>query len=297
MLRRTFVTIAAAIGICLAAPACTSTAPDGQDTPINVEGQYAPVNGLNLYYEIHGSGKPLILIHGGLGTIESLFGALLPELAKTRQVIAVELQGHGHTADIDRPLRYEFMADDIAALIKHLGHETADIFGFSLGGGVALRVGIQHPDVVSKLVVASAPAKFEGWYPEARAGMAAVDADAMLGTVLHEAYLDAAPRPEDWPVLIDKIRTLITEDYDWTSSLGSIKAPTLIMIGDADGVVPAHAMEMFGLLGGGKPVGWVNEAPVSQLAVLPGTTHFDILYRTDLLLPVVVPFLDRADPE
>jgi len=162
-------------------------------------GNYALVNGLELYYEIHGTGQPLILIHGGLGVI-GMFEQLLPELAGTRQVIGVELQGHGHTADIERPLSFESMADDIAALIKHLGLEKADIFGYSLGGGVALQTAIRHPDVVSKLVIVSAPYESAGWYPENRAGMAAMNAEAArtwIGSPMHQAYVSVAPKPED----------------------------------------------------------------------------------------------------
>jgi len=259
------------------------------------KGSYALVNGLTMYYEIHGSGKPLVLLHGGLATIEMLFGQLLPPLAKSRQVIAVELQAHGHTADIDRPLRYELMADDIVALISHLGLEQADLFGYSLGGGVALQTAIRHPEVVRKLVIASAPFKQNGWYPEVLAGMASMDAEAMVGSPMHDAYVRAAPRPEDWPRFIAKFRQLLTrEAYDWAQDVVAIKAPTLIVVGDADSVRLAHAVELFGLLGGGKRDGDALGLPPSQLAVLAGTTHSSVLFRTALLLPTIVPFLDNG---
>ena len=141
------------------------------------QGRYANVNGLRMYYEIHGKGQPLVLLHGGLGVI-GMFEQILPGLVETRQVIGVELQAHGHTADINRPLSFDLMADDIAALIKHLGLKSADIFGYSLGGGVALQTAIRHPDVVRKLVIVSAPYKSDGWYPEVRAGMSAMNAEA-----------------------------------------------------------------------------------------------------------------------
>jgi pimeloyl-ACP methyl ester carboxylesterase len=266
----------------------------------DAKGSYASVNGLNMYYEIHGTGKPLVLLHGGLATIDVLFGQLLPPLAQTRQVIAVELQAHGHTADIERPLSFELMADDIAALIKHLGLEHTDIFGFSLGGGVALQTAIRHPEVVRKLVVASAPYKRDGWYPEVLAGMASMNAEAaeaMVGSPMHQAYVSVAPKPEDWSALVAKLGQLLRQDYDWSTAVASIKAPTLIVVGDADSVRPAHAVEMFGLLGGGKADGAMGGLPHSQLAVLPGTTHFSILARTDLLLQIITPFLDAPMPK
>jgi len=259
-----------------------------------------------MYYEIHGTGKPLVLLHGGLATIDMMFGQLLPPLAQTRQVIAVELQAHGHTADIERPLSFELMADDIAALIKHLGFEHADIFGYSLGGGVALQTAIRHPEVVRKLVVASAPYKRDGWYPEVLAGMASMNAEAaeaMVGSPVHQAYVSVAPKPEDWSALVAKLGQLLRQDYDWSTAVAAIKAPTLLVIGDADSVRPAHTVEMFGLLGGGKAitspperVGAMGGLPNSQLAVLPGTTHFSILTRTDLLLPIITSFLNAPVP-
>nr|WP_269669538.1 alpha/beta hydrolase [Paenibacillus sp. GSMTC-2017] len=260
-------------------------------------GNYASVNGLNMYYEIHGTGQPLILLHGGLATIDMMFGQLLPALAKTRQVIAVELQAHGHTADIDRPLSYEQMADDTAALIKHLGLKNADVFGFSMGGGVALQTAIRHPDVVRKLVVASAPYKSDGWYPDVLAGMASMNAEAMVGSPMHEVYVKAAPKPEDWSTLIAKMKQFQTKAYDWTKDISAIKAPTLILIGDSDKVRPDHALEMFQLLGGGKADGSMGGLTNSQLSVLPDTSHYNILARTDLLLPIIPPFLDAPMPK
>ena len=176
---------------------------------------YAPVNGLNIYYEIHGSGEPLVLLPGGFMTVEAM-GELVPQLAATRRVIGVELQGHGHTADIERPLRYELMADDIAALIRHLGLERADIFGYSLGGGVGLQTAIRHPEVVRKLALASTAFKRDGWYPEVLAGMASISVEGFAGTPIHETYLKTSPRPEAWPSVVAKMRQLLSEDYDWT---------------------------------------------------------------------------------
>ncbi|OYD61014.1 alpha/beta fold hydrolase [Rhodococcus sp. OK302] len=271
--------------------------PDSDRASDDGEGHYAAVNGLELYYEIHGTGRPLVLIHGGLDTIDSAFGTLLPDLAKTRQVIAVELQAHGHTADIDRPLRYELMADDIVGLVTHLGLEKVDVLGYSLGGGVAQQLGSRNPDLVNKLVVISAPYKSDGWYPEVRAGMAAMNPDAMTATPMHEIYAQTAPKPSEWPVLVTKTRELLAENYDWTAAIASITAPTLVVIADFDSVRLTHAVELFGLLGEGKADGAMGGAPSSRLAVVPGSLHYNILSRTDLLLPIISPFLDEPNPK
>jgi pimeloyl-ACP methyl ester carboxylesterase len=262
-----------------------------QDT--TTQGEYAPINGLELYYEIHGDGEPLILIHGGLGGIVE-FSQLLPVLAESRQVIAVELQGHGHTADIDRPLSFEAMADDIAALIEYLGLEKSDILGFSLGGGVALRTAIDHPEVVNRLILVSTAYSRAGIRPEFLVGMSAMNADAaqtMLETPMYQFYSSAAPRPEEWPTLVSKVGAMLAQDYDWSEDVATITAPVLIVVGDSDYIPPSHGVELFGLLGGDVAGDFVG-MPTSQLAVLPSTSHFNILYRTDLLLPVLVPFLD-----
>jgi len=263
---------------------------------------YASVNGLDLYYEIRGSGEPLVLLPGGFMTVEAM-GEIVPQLAAPRRVIGVELQGHGHTADIERPLRFELMADDIAALIRHLGLEQADIFGFSLGGGVGLQTAIQHPEVVRKLAVASTAFKRDGWYPEVLAGMASISVETFAGTPIHEAYLKTSPRPEAWPTFVDKMRQLLNEGYDWAEGVAALKTPTLILVGDADGLRLAHAVEFFGLLGGGKADGDMNGLPPAQLAVLPSTTHVGwappyhgIMTRTELLLPIITEFLDSARP-
>ncbi|TQF17248.1 alpha/beta hydrolase [Myxococcus llanfairpwllgwyngyllgogerychwyrndrobwllllantysiliogogogochensis] len=275
---------------------CDSENPPPKAPENRTRGAYASVNGINLYYELHGTGRPVVMLHGGLSTIDTT-EPFLSTLARSRQVIAVELQAHGRTADIDRPMKYELMADDIAALIKHLGFESADVCGFSLGGGVAIQLGIRHPSVVRKLVVVSAPFKSNGWYPEVRAGMAYMDADALAGSPPHEAYVRVAPRPGDWPVLVSKLRQLLAgEEYDWTDTLRTLKAPTLIVAGDTDNMPPAHLVEMLGVLGGGKADGAMGNPPSSRLAVLPGVSHWSILTRTDLLEPIVPAFLDEPMP-
>lgn len=261
-------------------------------------GAYAPVNGLNLYYEIHGGGAgvPLVLIHGGLGGI-GMFPTLLPALAQNRKVIAVELQGHGHTADIDRPFRFELMADDIAALVRLLKLDKVDLLGYSLGGGATWQTVLRHPELVRKLVAVSAPVKRKGWYPEVLASMGQMNAGAaraMIGSPPYEAYVHAAPRPEDWPVLVGKTSELLKQEYDWSSQVAKIKAPIMIVAADADSFSPAYAAEMFGLLGGGKRDAGLDGSgiPDSRLAILPGATHYNIIF-SPVLAPAVIAFLDE----
>lgn len=258
-------------------------------------GDYASVNGLNLYYEVHGDGQPLILLHGGLGAVE-MFGEVLSLLAEGRRVIGVDLQAHGRTADVDRPITFEAMADDVAALISHLGLEEADVMGYSVGGSVALQTAIRHPEAVRKVVLVSAPFKRDGWYPEVLTGMAQMGSEAaepMKETPMYLLYAGVAPRPEDWPVLLTKLGDLLREDYDWSEQVEALQMPVMIVVGDADSVPPTHAVEFFGLLGGGKrDAGWYGSGkPASRLSVLPGTTHYDI-FHSPALASIVAPFLD-----
>lgn len=264
------------------------------------KGNYTEVNGLNMYYEIHGTGEPLILLHGGVGAIE-MFGEVLELLAESRRVIAVDLQAHGRTADIERPLSCELMADDIAALLGNLEIKQADVMGYSLGGGVALQTAIRHPGVVRKLVVVSVPFKRDGWYPEILAGMEQMGPEAaepMKQTPMYQLYASVAPRPDDWPVLLTKLGRLLSQDYDWSKEVAAMEVPTLIVIGDADGVRTAHAVEFFELLGGGKAdAGWDGSGVSrARLAILPATTHYNI-FSSPTLASTVTPFLDESMPE
>jgi pimeloyl-ACP methyl ester carboxylesterase len=260
---------------------------------------YAPVNGLKLYYEIHGAGQPLVLLHGGIG-LTDMFSEIMPTLAANRQVIAVDLQAHGRTADIDRPIRLELMADDIAALIRYLGFEQADVMGYSMGGGVAVRTAIQYPALVRKLVFASVPFKRSGWYPEILAGMgqmSAAAAEFMRNTPMYESYVRVAPEPDHFPALLDKMGDLLRQDYDWSDEVAALKLPTLMIYGDADSIPPRHAADFFELLGGGKVDGGWDGAGMSnaRLAILPATTHYTI-FASPLLAAVVTPFLDAPVP-
>jgi pimeloyl-ACP methyl ester carboxylesterase len=256
---------------------------------------YADVNGLSLHYEEHGSGEPLILLHGGIGAGQ-MFAPIVPALTEGRRVITADLQGHGGTADVDRPLRPEDMADDIAALLDHLGLEQIDLMGYSLGGIVALRTAIQHPERVRRLVLVSVAFRRDGSHPEvvqAMDQMSAAVAEPMRQSPVYEQYARLAPRVEDWPVLIAKISDALKVDYDWTADVDRITARTLLVFADADSIRPAHIVEFFALLGGGlRDAGWDNSAqPSNQLAVLPGRTHYDV-YLAPALAPTVVQFLD-----
>ena len=257
----------------------------------------APVNGIELAYQIQGSGKPLVLLHGGFGSME-MFGPNFAALAAGRQVIGVDLQSHGRTPAVERPMRFETMADDVAALISYLGHRQADVMGFSLGGGVALRTAIQHPGSVRKLVLVSTPFRRSGWHPEMVAGfdqMGPEIAEPMKQTPMYEVYRQIAPRVEDWPILVAQLTSLLRLDYDWTAEVRALPMPVMIVAGDADGLPPSHAVEFFELLGGGKRDANWDRSGMSRhrLAILPGLTHYDIDVAP-ALATTVGPFLDGA---
>jgi pimeloyl-ACP methyl ester carboxylesterase len=255
---------------------------------------YAQIHGLKMYYEVHGTGKPLILLHGGAGATE-MYSEVIPILAKGHQVIALDLQAHGRTADIDRPLRYELLADDIAALVGQLHLDKVDVMGYSMGGGVALRVAIQHPQLVRKLVLVSTPFKRDGWYPEVREAMghSEENVEPMKQTPIYELYARIAPRPEDFPVLFKKLGEMLRQDYDWSQEVTKLKIPVLLVAGDADSVRTAHAVEFFELLGGGRrDAGWDGSGmSTARLCILPGVTHYNI-FNLPQLATIASQFLD-----
>ncbi|HET7248050.1 MAG TPA: alpha/beta hydrolase [Streptosporangiaceae bacterium] len=260
-------------------------------------GQYAEVNGLNLYYETHGTGRPLILLHGGLGSGE-MFGPILPALTEGHQVIAVDLQGHGRTADIDRPIDIRLMAGDIAALITHLGLDKPDVVGYSLGGGVALLTAIKYPDKVRRLVSASANIRRNAIYPDMLAQQGQVSAAAaefMKDTPMYQLYQRVAPRPEDFPRLLDKMGAGMAKDFDFTEEVRGLQVPALIVAADADMAPPSHYVEVFGLLDGGhRDGGWMGDGRPKgghALAILPGLTHYNI-FSSPLFAAVTLAFLD-----
>lgn len=259
---------------------------------------YAEVNGINLYYEIHGTGDPMILLHGGLGSGE-MYAPILPTLAAEHQVIAVDLQGHGRTADVDRPMDLRVLADDIAALIDHLGLDRPDVVGYSFGGGVAFLTAVQHPDKVGRLVMASANVRRDAVGAEMLAQQGQVSAAAvpfMKDTPMYELYERVAPRPEDFGRLLDKMGAMMAADFDYSEELRGLQVPTLIACADADMAPPSHYVEMFALLGGGlRDGGWMGEGRAEgghALAVLPGLTHYN-LFASPLFAAVVLDFLRR----
>jgi pimeloyl-ACP methyl ester carboxylesterase len=253
---------------------------------------YAPVNGLQMWYEVHGEGRPLVLLHGNLSTIGVDFGGIIPSLAKGRRVIGVEQQAHGHTADIDRPLRIRHLADDTAALLRHLGIDQADLFGYSCASAVALQLAIDHPELVGKLVLASVSYRLDGLHPGMMDGLQQLQPEHLAGTPFEQDYARAAPNPGDWPKLIEKIKDMETDLPEWTADdIRAIAAPTMLVYGDSDIVRPEHMAELFRLVGGGV-IGDLAGLPRSRLAVLPGTTHITLVRRTDWLASMVGEFLD-----
>lgn len=261
----------------------------------NHKSGFAPVNGLQMFYEIHGQGEPLILLHGGVAASE-VFGPNLSELAKSRQVIAVHLQGHGRTKDIDRPLRCEFMADDIAALIAYLGLGKADILGYSLGGGVALQTVIRHPTSVRRLIVISAAMAQDGSYPEVNAAFeqmgqhAAQIAQNIKGSPLGQRYPDV-----NWENLLRKIGTMESQPFDWSAQIKQIQSPTELIFADADSIRPGHIAAFYEALGGGKRDAGLDGSlrPAARLGIIPGATHYNIL-STTMAAEMVSPFLSST---
>lgn len=265
---------------------------------------YAPVNGLNMYYEIHGenqTGTPVLLLHGAYQSTGTM-GDLLPGLAATRQVIIPDHQAHGRTADVDRPITYEGLADDSAALLGHLGVAQADVVGYSMGGGAAIQFAIRHPQVVRKLVSISASYTDDGMQPELIALVPSMSPEMFAGSPFETVYKEIAPNPEDFPKLVEKLKTLDLTPFAWPAAdIQGIAASTMIVIGDADVVRAEHAVELFHLLGGGA-MGDLSGLSKARLAILPGTTHFfppgiGIPDRADWLLAMIPGFLDEAVSE
>src|SRR3954454_499222 len=269
-----------------------------QPTGPTVPGEYATVNGIRLYVETHGDGRPMILLHGGLGSGE-MFSPILSSLAEQHRVISVDLQGHGRTADIDRPIDVRLMADDIAALIDHLELDPPDLVGYSLGGGVALHTAAKYPAEIRRLVVISANIRRDAIYPDMLAQQGQVNAAAaafMQDTPMFQLYQRVAPRPQDFARLLDKIGESMSKDFDFAPEARSLAMPTLIVAADADMAPPSHYVEVFKLLDGGvRDGGWMGEGRPKgghALAILPGLTHYDI-GTSPLLAAVTVSFLDR----
>jgi pimeloyl-ACP methyl ester carboxylesterase len=264
---------------------------------MQTQSRLAHVNGIDLGYQVFGEGKPLVLLHGGFGSVE-MFGVNVGALAKARQVIGVDLQSHGRTPAANRPMRFESMADDIAELIQQLGHKRAAVMGFSLGGGVALKTAIQHPGVVERAVLVSTPFKRDGWHPEMRAGIDSMGpeiAEPFKQTPMYEDYRRIAPNVDDWPKLVEQLTALLKIDYDWSAEIPKLSMPVMLVAGDSDGMPPSHVVEFFELLGGGKrDANWDRSGmTMHRMAILPGVTHYDINV-VPALSAAVTPFLEEA---
>jgi pimeloyl-ACP methyl ester carboxylesterase len=286
----TIVVLAVALA---AVTGCGSTAEPPAAEPQPAPGRYATVNGLQMYYEVHGpeTGRPLVLLHGAFSGIGVDFAELLPALAQNRRVIAVEQQAHGHTADIDRPLRVEHMADDTAALLGQLGVTQADVLGYSVGASVALTMGLQHPQLVHKLVLVTPGYDNNSLHPGLLDGLQDFKPEMLHGTPFHDYYVATAPRPEDFPRLVEKKVDLDRNYPDHPrSAIEALAAPVLLVSGDSDIVRNDYVVEFFGLLGG-NVVGDLAGMPDSQLAILPGTSHLTVIHRPELHT-IVPAFLD-----
>jgi pimeloyl-ACP methyl ester carboxylesterase len=261
-----------------------------------VSNGYADVNGIKLYHEIYGEGEPLVLIHGGLTTIGETQGWVQP-LAETRRVVAVEMQGHGRTADTDRPMSFTTLGDDIAVLLDHLEIPNADLVGHSFGGASAIRAAIQRPEKVRRLVVISSPYARSGWYAEAQRGMSHVGAtmaEHMMQTPTGK-FSKQWPEPQRFPQFLDKMGSMMSEDYDWSAGIAKLPMPVLLVFADNDSVSQKHIAEFFALLGGGvREPGWLNtQLSKSRLAVVPGYSHYNFI--TSVEVPQIIgKFL--ADP-
>lgn len=258
-------------------------------------GKYLDVNGVKYYYEVHGKGDPLLLLHGGFGSID-MFGPVLAQIASRRQVIAVDLQGHGRTALGERPFKLESMGDDMAALVKSAGHAKVDVMGYSLGGGVAMRMAIQHPASVRRLILVSTPFSDAGYFPEVRAQQAQVSAAAlptMTSMPMYKTYVAVAPRKDEFPRLLDTLGAYMKQKYDWSPEVPKLAMPVMLVYGDSDMFLPEHEIKFYQLLGGGlKDAGSKRETmSKNRLAILPNTTHYDML-QAPALVPTVQSFLN-----
>ena len=257
---------------------------------------YAPVNGLKMYYEIHGSGEPVVLLHGAFMAISGDWNDFVGELSKTRKVIAVEMQGHGRTADIKRDITYENLADDVAALLDDLKIPNADVMGYSLGGGVAIQTAIRHPERVRKVVVISAPFRRDGWVKEANDFWPTFSWELFKGTPMEAEYKRLSPTPDKFPDFVNHIKAMAMRPYDFgADKLKATKAPVFFIFGDVDGMRLDHITEMYRLKGG-EIHGDMQPRPASRLAIVPDTTHVTLMERMPVIVPMVNDFLDAKLP-
>jgi pimeloyl-ACP methyl ester carboxylesterase len=261
----------------------------------DVKSGHAAANGINYYYEIRGEGEPLLLLHGGLGSTD-MFGPIMPQLTEHRQVIAVDLQGHGRTELGMRPFSIHAMGADMAVVLKNLGYGQVDVLGYSMGGGVAFQLAVQRPEAVRRLVLVSAGYAQDGFYPEMlpqQAQVGAAMAESMKDTPMYKSYMAVAPRPEDFPRLLDTMGAWMRKPYDWSADVAKLRMPVMLVFGDSDMYRPEHVVKFYQLLGGGlKDAGWMREhQSQNRLAILPDQTHYDIFF-SPRLVDAALPFLD-----
>jgi pimeloyl-ACP methyl ester carboxylesterase len=257
---------------------------------------YAPVNGLSMYYEVHGSGDPVVLLHGSFMTISNNWTGWIGELSKTRKVIVLEMQGHGRTADIERDFSYENLADDVAALLDYLRIPSADLIGYSMGGGVAMQCAIRHPEKVRKVVSISAVFRHNGWVKEALDVFPQLTSETLKGSPIEAEYKKLSPTPNEFPTFVKRVIAMDLRPYDFgAATLKATRAPMFFIHGDADGVRLEHISEMFRLKGD-EIFGDMRPRSASRLAILPNTTHTTLMQRMPVIVPMVNDFLD-AKPQ
>jgi pimeloyl-ACP methyl ester carboxylesterase len=278
--------------------ACTTPGDTARDTTTAAAavGHRVQVNGMQLYYEVSGAGDPLIVLHGAYMNIPSM-GAIIPKLAETHKVYALEFQGHGRTTDIDRPITYQNLADDVAAFMDSAGLARSDVFGYSVGAEVALQVAIRHPQKVNKVVAVSAAYDLRGWQPEFTAVIPQLTVEMMVGLPFAADYRKLAPNPDGFPELARKLIALEKEPMAWEQDVRQIKAPVLVIAGDADVTTLEHSVALFRLLGGGVMGDMGKPLPASRLAILPATSHTAVITQTDLLHALIEPFLNGLLPK
>lgn len=253
---------------------------------------YAPVNGLEMYYEIYGEGEPVVLLHGSFMTIGMNWEQIIPRLSKNHKVIALEMQGHGRTADVNRPFSYPSLASDVAALLEHLEIENADVIGYSLGGTVAMQLAIQNPELVDRLVLISTVYKLDGWLPQVKTALKSMKPEFFDNTPPKTAYDSLAPDPDHWHTFVSKLLALDQKPFNLgEENVQHISAPALLIMGDNDGVDLDHVASMYRMFGGGV-FGDMEGLPKSQLAIIPASTHVSLMMKTDKLLSIITPFLN-----
>ena len=259
-------------------------------------GHRVQVNGMKMYYEVSGSGDPLVVLHGAYMNIPTM-GAIIPTLARTHKVYAIELQGHGRTTDIDRPITYPAMADDVAAFMDSAGLAKADVFGYSMGAIVGLQMAIRHPGKVNKLVFGSGAYDLEGWQPAFKAAIPQMTVEMIVALPFAQEYRKLAPNPDGFPELARKLIALEKEPMAWEDDVKKVKAPVLIIAGDADVATLEHTVAMFRLLGGGVMGDMGQPLPPSRLAIMPATAHTAVITQTELLHAFIEPFLKGQTPK